>query len=292
VNEGKAKAGAAGAALLVVVAAIGWLDYRTGPDIGFSLFYLIPIAGAGWFLGRFVAATLAMAAAASWFLAELAWKDAAGAVVHWNGFTRLVTYLAIAMLLAVVRKDRDRLAALNAKLSVALGAESRLARTDRLTSLGNSRNFFEHLSLDLMARRSPVCVAMLDIDNFKRINDGHGHHAGDELLRRIASEIAAEIRGTDVVARMGGDEFAILFRGVEPEGASKIAARIVERVRLAAAPYPGADISASIGIAWFSDPPRNADDVLRIADAAMYQAKSDGKGRVRVVFDSTPASAT
>lgn len=273
------------AGLFAAVGAIGWLDYTTGPDIGFSLFYLIPIAAAAWLVGRGAGMALAVVAAGLWLLADLAWRGPGlSAISQWNGFTRLVIYFSFAVLIAVVREDRDRLGALNAQLGIALGAESRLARTDRLTDLGNSRNFFEHLALDLDAKRVPLCVAFIDIDNFKLVNDLHGHDAGDELLRRIAVDLRDVIRGSDVAARMGGDEFAILFRGVGQEDASRIAARIIDRVRIAGAQYPGAAIGASVGLAWFSSPPSDPEQVMRAADAAMYEAKAAGKGTVRIVY--------
>ncbi|HEU5163816.1 MAG TPA: GGDEF domain-containing protein [Thermoanaerobaculia bacterium] len=274
------------AGLFVVVATIGWLDYETGPDIGFSLFYLVPIAAASWFLGRVVGIALALAAATLWMAASLAWSDPGmTGIMQWNGFTRLVIYVSIAILVALVREDRDRLGALNAQLSIALGTQTRLARTDRLTNLGNSRHFLEHLALDIQVNRTPVCVAFIDVDNFKRVNDVHGHEAGDDLLRHIAADLGEVIRNNDVAARMGGDEFAILFRGVEPKAASAIGARIIERIRLAGARYPDAGIGASVGIAWFERPPADAKTVLRTADAAMYQAKEAGKGQVRIVVD-------
>lgn len=270
---------------LASVGVLGWLDYETGPDIGFSLFYLVPIAAGAWFVGRGAGIALAVAAAIAWLGADLGWREQGmGAVTHWNAFTRLVIYLAIAVLMALVREDRDRLASLNAQLSLALGSEKRLARTDRLTEIGNSRKFLEHLALDLTAKRSPICVAFLDIDNFKRVNDLHGHDAGDALLRRIAADLTEVVRAADVTARMGGDEFAVLFRGVDPARAASLGRRIVDRVRAAGEEYPEAEIGASVGIAWFASAPADAREVMRAADAAMYEAKAAGKGEVRITF--------
>jgi diguanylate cyclase (GGDEF)-like protein len=279
------------AGLLALVVGIGFVDYETGPELGFSLFYLIPIVLASWGIGRGSGIAVALTAAASWLAADLAWAEADLASISlWNGLTRLVIYTTISLLVWLVREDRDRLDALNRQLNLALGAETRLARTDPLTDLANSRHFFEHLELDLRAARGPRCVAVIDIDNFKHVNDAHGHQAGDELLRRVASDLSEIVRGSDVAARMGGDEFAILLRGVEPEGAATIAARIGERVRAAASDFPDTGIGASIGIAWFSSPPSDADQVLRVADAAMYEAKKAGKGSVRIVYDGTPGA--
>src|SRR5688572_7641501 len=129
-------------ALSLAVAAIGWLDYITGPDIGFSLFYLIPIGLAGWFFGVIPAIVVAGTAGVSWLLAELHTQDLAIAVTLWNGFTRLFIYNSEGILVALLRRDRDEMKAL-------VEHEGALARTDTITKLPNSRAFFELLDAEL-----------------------------------------------------------------------------------------------------------------------------------------------
>lgn len=274
-----------------LIAVIGWIDYATGPDVGFSLFYLAPIAACAWYLGRGPGTALAVIAAAFWLFAEAGWtEDPRALTVGWNAFTRLVIYIAVAFLVALARSDRDRLAALNEKLVAALGAETDLARTDRLTGLANSRRFLEELSVEMRSETRPVCVAFIDIDNFKALNDRYGHAAGDEFLRRAAAVVLEATRSSDVVARMGGDEFAVLFRRVSPEDAAKAAARIIQRIQRAGEGWTDAGVGASIGVAWFPGPPASPEEILKEADAAMYAAKAAGKGAVRVIF-GTPAEA-
>ncbi|HEY0592136.1 MAG TPA: diguanylate cyclase [Thermoanaerobaculia bacterium] len=272
-----------------LIAAIGWLDYTTGPEFGFSLFYLLPIAACAWYFGREAGIAVAVLAAVSWFAAELGWKNLQ-LIIAWNAFTRLVIYAALAFLVALARSDRDRLRALNEKLAAALGAETDLARTDRLTELANSRRFLEELTAEMRSETRPVCVACIDIDYFKAVNDRYGHAAGDEFLRRSAAAIAEATRSSDVIARMGGDEFAVLFRRVSPEDAAKAASRIVERIRQVGEAWPAARAGASVGVAWFPTPPATPDEILKAADAAMYAAKAAGKGVVRVIF-GTPVEA-
>jgi diguanylate cyclase (GGDEF)-like protein len=274
-----------------LIAAIGWLDYATGPDFGFSLFYLVPIGACAWYFGRVPGTALAATAAVFWLLAELGWVEhGVPLMLVWNAFTRLVIYVAVAVLVALARSDRERMGALNVQLAAALGAETSLARTDRLTGLANSRRFLEELTVEMSSEMRPICVAAIDVDDFKKVNDIYGHSAGDEFLRRIGAGILEATRSSDVVARMGGDEFAVLFRRIAPEDATKAASRIIQRIQRAAEPWPEAGAGASVGVAWFPVPPSTADEILKEADAAMYAAKAAGKGAVRVIF-GTPVEA-
>ncbi|MBN1771369.1 MAG: GGDEF domain-containing protein [Deltaproteobacteria bacterium] len=269
---------------VALVAAIGWLDHATGPEVGLSLVYLVPVTVVGWLAGRRAGLLLALGAAAAWFAADVA-QHAEGyvPVAGWNAFTRLAIYAAIGLLAARVRSDRLRLVDLNGRLARALDAERTLARTDGLTGLANSRSFLETLRIETARSRrarTPICVAYLDLDNFKRVNDRHGHAAGDDLLRRIADELRDVVRTSDVVARLGGDEFGILLWQVEPAPAEEIGRRIVERVAAAAAPYPEADVGASVGLVWYAVAPDRDEELLQEADGAMYDAKQAGKHAV------------
>ena len=150
----------------------------------------------------------------------------------------------------------------------------RLAHTDGLTGLANRRAWSDLLrrSLGSASRTGePVHVAMLDLDGFKTINDTHGHLAGDRLLRELAAAWQPELRAGDALARIGGDEFAVLLPGCTDAEAEAIA----ERLR-AVAP-PGHTVSAGIA-SW--DGAEHADDLLERADAALYAAKSGGRDRV------------
>lgn len=273
------------AAGTVLVAAIGWLDYVTGPEVGLSLAYLVPVVLAGWLAGRRAGVLLALAAATAWFSADAALHRANYLPVSvWNGVTRLAIYAAIGLLAARVRRDRLQLIDLNARLARALEAERTLARTDALTGLANSRAFLETLRTETARSRrarTPVCVAYIDLDNFKRINDRHGHAAGDAFLRQVADELRRAVRDGDVVARIGGDEFAVLLWQAEPAPAEEVGRRIVTRVAAAAAaPYPKADVGASVGLAWFAVAPDDDEEILRLADEAMFEAKQAGKHAV------------
>jgi len=269
-------------AALAAVAVIGWIDHETGPEIGLALFYLLPITAAGWWSGRAGGLSIAILAAASWLAADLLTRTGTGpGPILWNGFSRLVIFAGAALLLDALRTDREALRRLNAQLRRVAEAEGRLARTDPLTGLRNRRAFIEDLGAEVARcdrAGEPLCVAYLDVDGFKRLNDTHGHLAGDELLQGIAATLLSAAREADVPARLAGDEFAVLLRSVSAEAARPLADRLLERLREVCRPHEGLGLGASMGIAHFSRLPVDVGEVLSRADAAMYEAKRSTRG--------------
>jgi diguanylate cyclase (GGDEF)-like protein len=163
------------------------------------------------------------------------------------------------------------------------------ANQDSLTGLKNRRRFEEDLHTE-MARarrdRNTAALLMLDLDNFKTINDSLGHQAGDRVIEEIAGVLQGRTRETDVLARLGGDEFAIVLPRCDETEALSVAEAIATAVREHEPKSDGtAQITASIGIAMFGADPRiSSDTLLSEADAAMYAAKDAGRDTVRV-FD-------
>lgn len=280
--------------LLVATAIVGWVDHASGPDVGMSLFYILPVVVGAWYGTRNEALLIAIAAAGSWYAVDLSWHVSAHYWIStWNGVTRLVMYSAIGTLVSIVRRDRDALNAMNDRLQKALEHEKSISRTDNLTELPNSRALYEKLDRVLAASRStkePVCLALLDVDNFKLVNDVYGHATGDDLLKRIAGEIRAAVRSDDFAARIGGDEFLILFREIDPEMAAAVGQRIIDCIATIGNDFPEAALGASIGIALFTAAPASRDEIILRADNAMYEAKASGKRRVVIVSDAPPAS--
>lgn len=156
----------------------------------------------------------------------------------------------------------------------------RLARTDSLTALPNRRVLEERLEDELhrsaRSRRS-FALAILDLDHFKAINDGHGHPAGDEALQAFAGVLRAHARHADFVARFAGDEFAVILIDVDPLKARAILDRMLPAVR-AIRLRSGAHVSASVGVT-LSYPVDSAETIIERADAALYQAKQAGRDR-------------
>lgn len=260
---------------LAIVLLIGWLDHVTGPDIGFSLFYLVPIALSAWYGGVTPAVMVASFAAASWLAADVAWRqdETAVAISLWNAFTRFVIFTSEGVFIAILRGDREKFRRLALR-------ESILARTDVNTGLANSRAFLEYAESELKKGR-PLAILYIDLDNFKAFNDRLGHAAGDDILMEVARILRESVTEEDVVARIGGDEFAILLCCEAGEGeARRVADKLVERIRDVAAVYGDIGFGATVGIAMFREPPSSAEEFLRSADEAMYRGKALGKGRV------------
>ncbi|MDQ3867723.1 MAG: diguanylate cyclase [Actinomycetota bacterium] len=154
----------------------------------------------------------------------------------------------------------------------------RIARTDALTGLGNARHFQERLEEEFEAARMgthPLTVCLLDVDDFKAINDVYGHSVGDSVL----AGVAGGLRQDREAFRLGGDEFALLLPGHDEDDAVVIARSVVDRV--ARASYEaGAAVNLSAGVASFPGNAGKASELVRLADGALYRAKEEGKNRV------------
>jgi diguanylate cyclase (GGDEF)-like protein/PAS domain S-box-containing protein len=164
------------------------------------------------------------------------------------------------------------------------------ANHDPLTGLPNRTLLFDRMKVAVArAERTKRGIAVLfcDLDNFKFVNDSHGHALGDELLRDVAGRLSDSLRGSDTAARFGGDEFVILAEDLTGEiEATMLAERINENLR---APFTTTRgdvyVTSSIGIAYATSGSASSDDLIRDADAAMYQAKEHGRARIEI-FDA------
>jgi diguanylate cyclase (GGDEF)-like protein len=155
----------------------------------------------------------------------------------------------------------------------------RLALVDQLTGLGNDRRFLERLERDLDRAEldgGSVVLCLLDVDDFKRVNDRYGHPTGDTVL----TEVAAHLRKGGEAFRLGGDEFALLLPGCDEEEGIAIASAVLERIAAAELAHGGA-VTASAGLAVFPSGETERSGLVRAADDALYRAKRDGKNRVR-----------
>jgi diguanylate cyclase (GGDEF)-like protein len=162
------------------------------------------------------------------------------------------------------------------------------ALRDSLTGAFNKRYFVERLENELrfaQRHRSPLSLLLLDLDHFKHVNDTYGHLAGDTVLKNFAAVVQETIRVEDVFTRYGGEEFAVIGRGVDPNNARVLAERIRSRWELTRHDVEGhvLQLSVSIGIAGLPDLTiSDADTLIRSADNALYAAKSGGRNRVEV----------
>jgi len=154
------------------------------------------------------------------------------------------------------------------------------AAMDPLTGLGNRRMFFAELDAEISRQRCRVgsfSLAVLDLDGFKALNDSKGHRAGDEALRLVADILRTHTRASDVLARIGGDEFGILIRETDCDCSARLRDLCATIAQATAA--AGHAVTTSIGCKTFRSPPDDAADALQQADGIMYEAKSSGKNR-------------
>ncbi|GAB3672185.1 sensor domain-containing diguanylate cyclase [Salinisphaera aquimarina] len=161
---------------------------------------------------------------------------------------------------------------------------SRLATIDDLTGLGNRRLATERLEAQLQRarrRNDSFAVALVDFDHFKRLNDSHGHAAGDAALRLFAEIARRSMRGSDFIGRWGGEEFIAVLEDDCPPSAIRGVERLVEAVRATPLRLDSGDLplTVSAGVV-ISLPGESAEDIVARADAALYQAKSSGRDRV------------
>ncbi len=233
----------------------------------------------------FVPADDRAALAAAWPAAEAErrYVRADGTIgwIHWrysvvrDGLGEVDHYIAQGVDVTARRRDREQL--------------DHQAHHDPLTNLPN-RTRFDRLLGEALATGEHVAVIFADIDDFKVINDSLGHGVGDELLVSVAQRLSAELRPDDVLARFGGDEFVILLEGVALAHVRAVTDRLAAVLRQ---PFELGGrqryVSASFGIAYAAE--GTAEDLIRDADAAMYQAKEHGKARLEVFDESLRAKA-
>jgi two-component system, cell cycle response regulator len=180
---------------------------------------------------------------------------------------------------ARVKRLQDELRQRNEELDL-------VSRTDALTGLRNRRHVEEYLTkLVSLARRNvePIAVLIVDIDHFKSVNDGHGHDAGDAVLREVAGRMVDSVRLEDMVGRWGGEEFLVVLPNTAAQGAAELAERLRQVVAGEPCPLPdGGAVPVTISLGCAASVIDDAATLVRSADAAMYEAKESGRNRVVV----------
>ena len=211
-----------------------------------------------------------MISTCGWFIAEFTAKsDTYIVLLIWNTIVRLIVFSTIAYLLS--------------KLKFAYEQEKHLAQKDGLTGIVNRRFFLEILETEYkrsLRYQRIFTLAYFDLDNFKQINDHFGHQMGDKLLKLVAQTTQKRIRELDDIARMGGDEFALLLPETNYQNGKLVLARLQQQLTEAIAPY-SPPVSLSIGAVTFLALPNSVDEILETVDSLMYEVKKSGKNGIK-----------
>jgi diguanylate cyclase (GGDEF)-like protein len=251
---------------VALTALIYLANVLTPTAIKLGMLYLVPVLLVTWYEGVLWGGAFALATAVLRIIIELDQGGSTAGVALLNQ----LTYMAVAGITIVgfrhIRRTQSQL--------------EDLAIHDPLTRVYNARAFTDRLGQELKRNRRygrPLALLYLDLDDFKRVNDSHGHRTGDAVLKLVAEAIRRAVRQADILGRMGGDEFAVLMPETGGDLADAAAARLSNELRTAFQGTPA--VTASIGVVSCSGAETDVDEVLHQADQAMYAAKRQGKNQ-------------
>ncbi|MEC4985635.1 MAG: GGDEF domain-containing protein [Oscillatoria sp. PMC 1068.18] len=262
---------------IIQLLLIGMIDYLVVNHVSLAIFYLLPIIFTTWFWNQSAGMVMSFLSAIAWlnaYYAEEFCLTLNPSIPYWNAFVRLGFFIIITYLLAKQKRAYNR--------------EKNFARSDSLTGTANRRFLFEMFEDEIKRNyryRNPLTLAYLDVNNFKKVNDRYGHNKGDQLLCLIGTVLIRETRDTDVVARMGGDEFALLLTETNYESGKKALSRILSKL-IEAVQIQSFSVGFSLGAVTLATPPESTDvahlaqEILKQADMLMYAAKESGKNQI------------
>ena len=256
----------------VALILIGVGDYfASNKLLEFSVFFVLPVSFLTWFVDQ-RAGLMGSACSAGIILTSAvnSPRQAFGhQVAYWNSLIWLAFFLLITFLVAHLKILHVR--------------ERELARVDDLTKVATRLALYEFAEVEMnRARRFqlPMTLAYIDLDSFKEVNDRNGHAAGDRVLITVARHMRRSIRQTDLVARMGGDEFALILPNTGTDAAlavmEKLLTTLTRSMRLNRWP-----VTFSVGVVTFLNAPESVDQMVQRADEIMYSVKQTGKNHLR-----------
>ena len=254
---------------ILMFAAVTALRYLIAPEVYMAAVFLVPVSFAAWFLSAGAGWLSALAATA--VLAIYGWNHGSSpghGVLYLNSVINLGMFSFFVFIFSEVR--------------ILYRREQTLSLRDPLTSLMNRRALVSTVALEgrRMARHHhPLTLAYLDLDDFKKVNDGFGHDVGDALLRDVAQAMRKNVRATDFVGRLGGDEFVIVLPETDAAAARSVMAKLNEKLLQQMQEVKHA-VTFSIGAVTFEVSLATAADMIRACDETMYAAKQQGKNRI------------
>jgi diguanylate cyclase (GGDEF)-like protein len=257
---------------LILTAAFSYIQYLLGSGLIISLFFIFPIILSTWKTG--IWSGIVFSFVSSIILMIITGKNLQNLISidfisYLNNLFRLIIFLIITYIISELKSSLEK--------------QKELARIDPLTSIPNSRAFYETAILEFekaKRHRFPISIIYMDLDNFKKVNDTLGHSTGDRLLNLVALTIINNIRNIDIVARLGGDEFGILLSQTGAESAFIVGTKLREMLldTMQKNRWP---VTSSIGIVTFLKAPESIDEMMKKADALMYAAKNSGKNIIK-----------
>lgn len=249
------------------------LDYVTGFEISFFIFYSFPIALASWYGSRYFGIMTAMICIICWVYADYfsGHTYSHPIIPYWNGMTRLFFFVFIAIAIRQMKEKYD--------------LEVKNSTIDSMTKLLNSRGFFaQAYALHSLLKREKrhFAVAYIDLDNFKAVNDTMGHNEGDNVLIAVSNGLKNSLRKSDIICRLGGDEFVIFLPNTDEEQCYTALQKLKTELDYIAEEnkWP---VGFSIGAGVYDPQNYELDEAIQKSDALMYDIKKSGKGRVTVV---------
>ena len=252
-----------------LAAGVFVLNVRTGADLRLGILYVVPVLLAASYDGLGWGIAFALATALLRFGVGIDQMP-----LDTSLQVRILNEAAYLTVVGVAIAGLSQLRRTQSQLRL-------LATHDPLTTVLNARAFASQLAQELGRNRRygrPLALIYLDLDDFKKVNDAHGHATGDAVLRLVADAMRSAVRQADVVGRLGGDEFGVLMPETDGTLAHAVATRLAGGIRTVFRGTPS--VTASIGVVAVSGTEAGSDELLRKADHAMYEAKRAGKDRV------------
>jgi diguanylate cyclase (GGDEF)-like protein len=254
-----------------LVLIIGYIDYLTGTELSLSFFYLLPVCLIAFISSFGLVVANGAFCAVVWLIALTLGGRHYSSIFSmiWNGMMRFSIYGVVGYVVI--------------QLKYALKNQEIISNTDYLTGVANRRMFYDRFQVEMERSKRynhPFSLIYLDIDNFKSINDKYGHAEGDDSLALIATSLKTVIRMSDIVGRIGGDEFIILLPECDKNGAKQTVNKIREIIKSESIKNLHQEITLSLGVLSLTAPKGTQDDLINKVDDLMYQVKNQGKNGV------------